>query len=210
MNRYVNELHQFQVDPRSSRHSRPSIVPLTVITSLQYIPHHSPRTKPTPLSFSPFSSTTHQMFINQSTLIKRHPSNHLLIHNHLSSPELHSIPSTITIQSFPTLQPNRKTQLSLLINSNPIRPFLLTTIPHSINTLHSPSNSQSRMQQPLSPEIDELREYKFIQFIRKRKRRRVMKRFLEGYCLFVPINISLTNRVTSKDIRQIVNLLLTL
>lgn len=37
-----------------------------------------------------------------------------------------------------------------------------------------------------------------------------MKRFLEGYCLFVPINISLTNRVTSKDIRQIVNLLLTL
>ena len=66
------------------------------------------------------------------------------------------------------------------------------------------------MHQPLSPEIDELREYKFIQFIRKRKRRRVMKRFLEGYCLFVPINISLTNRVTSKDIRQIVNLLLIL
>ena len=82
--------------------------------------------------------------------------------------------------------------------------------PHSINTLHSLTNTQSRMYQPLSPEIDELREYKFTQFIRKRKRRRVMKRFLEGYCLFVPINISLTNRVTSKDIRQIVNLLLTL
>ena len=82
--------------------------------------------------------------------------------------------------------------------------------PHSISTLHSLTNTQSRMYQPLSPEIDKLREYKFIQFIRKRKRRRMMKRFLEGYCLFVPINISLTNRVTSKDIRQIVNLLLTL
>ena len=66
------------------------------------------------------------------------------------------------------------------------------------------------MHQPLSPEIDELREYKFIQFIRKRKRRKVMKRLLEGYCLFVPINISITHRVTSKDIRQTVNLLLTL
>ena len=87
-----------------------------------------------------------------------------------------------------------------------MHPFPLTIPPHSINTLHSPTNSQSRMHQPLSPEIDELRGYKFIQFIRKRKRRRVMKRFLEGYCLFVPINITLTNRVTSKDISQIVNL----
>ena len=181
-----------------------------VITPSHHITHHSPRTKPTPLSFSPFSSITHQILISQNTIIKRRSFNHLLIHNQLSSPELHSIPTTTTNSSSPALQPNRKTQLPLLINSNPMRPFPLTTSPHSISTLHSPTNSQSRMHQPLSPEIDELRGYKFIQFIRKRKRRRVMKRFLEGYCLFVPINISLTNRVTSKDISQIVNLLLTL
>ena len=73
VNRYVNELCQFLVDSRSSRHSKPSVVPFMVITPSHHITHHSPRTKPTPLSFSPFSSITHQILINQSTPIKITP-----------------------------------------------------------------------------------------------------------------------------------------
>ena len=210
MNIKRNEFRQFHADHRSSAHSILSSIPFPLSTSSTFILYPPARSKPILLSF-PLSPPQLIKFSSiRAHYSKVHPSNHLLIHNQLSSPKPHSITTAITIQSSPTVQPSRKTQPSILINSNPIRHSPLTMSPHSINTLHSPTNTQSRMHQPLSPEIDELREYKFIQFIRKRKRRRVMKRFLEGYCLFVPINISLTNRVTSKDIRQIVNLLLTL
>ena len=69
----MNELCQFQVDSRSSRYSKPSVVPFIVITPLQYILHHSSIVKPTKLPFSPFSSTTHQILISQTTLIKITP-----------------------------------------------------------------------------------------------------------------------------------------
>ena len=120
MNRYVNELRQFLVDPRSSRYSKPAVIPFIVTTSSHHITHHSPRTKPTPLSFSPFSSITHQVFINQSTLLKftpiqspPHPQSTLLTRTTLH-PHHHNkliISSTTTKQKDSTttthqLQPN--------------------------------------------------------------------------------------------------------
>ena len=71
--KYVNELRQFLVDSRSSRHSKPIVVPFIVITPSHHITHHFPRVKPTPLPFSPFSSTTHQILISQNTPIKFTP-----------------------------------------------------------------------------------------------------------------------------------------
>ena len=122
----MNELCQFQVDSRSSRYSKPSVVPFIVITPLQYILHHSSIVKPTKLPFSPFSSTTHQILISQTTLIKitpiqspPHPQSTLLtkttLHHHRNNNPI--ISNSTTKQKDSTinthqLQPNTPLPLS--------------------------------------------------------------------------------------------------
>ena len=120
MNIKRNEFRQFHADHRSSRYSKPSIVPFIVITPSRHIIYHSPRVKSTPLPFSPFSSTTHQILINQSTLLKStpiqsppHPQSTLLtkttLHSHHNNkiitpnPPTKQKDSTITTHQ---LQPN--------------------------------------------------------------------------------------------------------
>ena len=116
----MNELRQFLVDSRSSRYSKPIVVPFIVISFSQYMSHHSLRVIPSKLPFSPFSFTTHQILIKQNIPIKitlvqspPHSQSTLLTrttlhphHNHkpiISNPLTKQKDSTITTHQ---LQPN--------------------------------------------------------------------------------------------------------
>ena len=73
MNRIRNDVYQFHADQRSSAHSMLSSLPFTPSTFLLHILYPPTGFRPTPLPFSPFSSTTHQILINQGTLLKSTP-----------------------------------------------------------------------------------------------------------------------------------------
>ena len=56
------------------------------------------------------------------------------------------------------------------------------------------------MPSTLPPDVSELLDYTFIQYIRRRRRKSVFRQLVDGYCLFVPINDSISYSIRSRDI----------
>ncbi len=58
--------------------------------------------------------------------------------------------------------------------------------------------------------LDELKEYAFISYIRKKKTKQIMKSLFSGYSLFVPFNISLPMTMKRIDLCLALRFVITL
>ena len=51
--------------------------------------------------------------------------------------------------------------------------------------------------------LDELKEYTFVSFVRRKKTKQLVKALFSGYSLFVPFNMSLPMTMKRADIRLV-------
>lgn len=58
--------------------------------------------------------------------------------------------------------------------------------------------------------LDELKEYTFVSFVRRKKTKQLVKALFSGYSLFVPFNMSLPMTMKRADIRLVRKMLITL
>ena len=110
--------------------------------------HHSLRVKPTPLPFSPFSSTTHQILISQNTPIKTTPiqspphSQSTLLTRTTLHPHHHNKPITfnpLTKQKDSTITTHQLQPNTPLPSHHFIPLHQHTSLPHQLTIAYAPT-----------------------------------------------------------------------